>query len=316
MSAVYGPVHSWRLGRSLGIDPIPLKTCNWNCVYCQLGRSVPLTNVRADYLPHDALIAEILLALDAIDPATLDWVTFVGSGEPTLHSALGVLIQAVKQHSPLPVALITNGALLYRPDVRADVLAADAIMPTIAAASEAVFRRLHRPYPTCTLERLLAGCAALRAEYGGQIWVEVMLVRGINDDDQHLVALAERLAPLGADAIHITIPNRATAEAWVAAPDRATLAAAAAILGTVAPVALPPCDAPELVTASDPLPQLIGIIQRHPLRDGQVQAYLAASCPQKASQLCERLAADGRVRRIMRLGEWFWVGDLAHFPPD
>ena len=111
MKYVYGPVPSRRLGQSLGIDTIPLKTCNWNCVYCQLGRTEPLVNQRNDYFPPEEILAEIREVLDSHKPGEIDWVTFVGSGEPTLHASIGWLIRKVKALSDLPVAVITNGSL-------------------------------------------------------------------------------------------------------------------------------------------------------------------------------------------------------------
>jgi wyosine [tRNA(Phe)-imidazoG37] synthetase (radical SAM superfamily) len=126
MNFVFGPVPSRRLGRSLGIDTIPLKTCNWNCVYCQLGRSVPLVNQRRNYFLTEAILAEVQLALAAHRSGEIDWITFVGSGEPTLHAGIGLLIRQVKALTDLPVAVITNGALLHLPEVRAELIAADA----------------------------------------------------------------------------------------------------------------------------------------------------------------------------------------------
>ena len=130
MNYVFGPVPSRRLGKSLGIDPIPLKTCNWNCVYCQLGRSRPLTNKRKEYIDPDIILEELGAALEAHAPGEIDWITFVGSGEPTLHSGLGSLIRQVKQVSDIPVAVITNGGLLYLPEVRQDLSSADAVSYT------------------------------------------------------------------------------------------------------------------------------------------------------------------------------------------
>jgi wyosine [tRNA(Phe)-imidazoG37] synthetase (radical SAM superfamily) len=113
MKYVFGPVPSRRLGQSLGIDPVPLKTCNWNCVYCQLGRSLPLTNKRREYFPREDMILEVEQALAAHQPGEIDWVTLVGSGETTLHASIGWLIRQVKSLTQLPVAVITNGSLLY-----------------------------------------------------------------------------------------------------------------------------------------------------------------------------------------------------------
>ena len=127
MNYVFGPVPSRRLGQSLGIDPVPLKTCNWNCVYCQLGRTVPLTNVRRDFYPREHILVEVEKALESHVPGEIDWVTFVGSGETTLHASIGWLIQKVKALTDLPVAVITNGSLLYLPEMRTALSRADAV---------------------------------------------------------------------------------------------------------------------------------------------------------------------------------------------
>ena len=169
------------LGQSLGIDTIPLKTCNWNCVYCQLGRSVPLTNERLEYFPAEDILLEVEQALRSHKSGEIDWVTFVGSGEPTLHSRMGELIRRVKNLTPLPVAVITNGALLYLPKVREELSAADAILPTLDAGNARLYRKINRPHPDFTFERLVEGLVTFRKEYQGKLWVEVMLVHGLND---------------------------------------------------------------------------------------------------------------------------------------
>ncbi|HIE57985.1 MAG TPA: radical SAM protein, partial [Anaerolineales bacterium] len=181
MKYVFGPVPSRRLGQSLGIDPVPLKTCNWNCVYCQLGRSKPMTNERKDFFPVEEILAEVEEALAVHQPGEIDWVTFVGSGETTLNASIGALIRAVKTLTPLPVAVITNGALLYQPQVRAELVAADAVMPSFDAGNPQLYRRINRPHPDLTYERLLNGLLAFREKYEGHLWVEVMLIKDLND---------------------------------------------------------------------------------------------------------------------------------------
>jgi wyosine [tRNA(Phe)-imidazoG37] synthetase (radical SAM superfamily) len=207
MKYVFGPVPSRRLGQSLGIDTIPLKTCNWNCVYCQLGRTQPVTNEREEYVPSEEILAEVQEALSSHESGEIDWVTFVGSGEPTLHSRIGWLIGQVKRMTDLPVAVITNGSLLYRPEVRQELRAADATMPTLDAGEAMLYRQINRPHPDVTYERLLDGLKAFRQEYTGKLWMEVMLVRGLNDLPQALWDIAKALQEIKPDAIHINLPT-------------------------------------------------------------------------------------------------------------
>ncbi|MEJ2231816.1 MAG: radical SAM protein, partial [Nitrospirales bacterium] len=138
---VYGPVPSRLLGQSLGIDPIPFKTCNWNCVYCQLGRSTPMTNERRDYFPPDEIVREVKASIESHEPGEIDWITFVGSGEPTLHAGLGRMIEQIKGLTDIPVAVITYVALWYQPEVRKHIIHSDAVLPSLVAGTEALFRK-------------------------------------------------------------------------------------------------------------------------------------------------------------------------------
>lgn len=144
MAYVFGPVHARRLGRSLGVDLVPQKTCNWNCVYCQLGRTVPVTNVRREYRCTQILLSNIRKALRNCREE-IDWITFVGSGEPTLHIDIGRLIREVKEITDAPVAVITNGSLLHLPEVARDLAAADAVLPSLDAGDESLYRAINRP---------------------------------------------------------------------------------------------------------------------------------------------------------------------------
>lgn len=306
MEYVFGPIPSRRLGHSLGVDPIPAKTCNWNCVYCQLGRTRPLINRRREYVPSDALLAEVRQALEGRAPAEIDWVTFVGSGEPTLHSEIGRLIREVKRMTTLPVAVITNGALLYLPEVRADLAAADAVLPTLSAGTPQVYRAIHRPHPHSTFERLMAGLIAFRAEYRGRLWPEVMLVRGLNDGEDALRALAVALRQVRPDAVHITLPERPPAEPWVEPPDVAGLMRATAILGEVAEVVHPAEGSFDLRGCATPLDAVLRIIVRHPMRQAELLRSLERWAPDDVRCALDELAASGQAQVVERYGERFW----------
>jgi wyosine [tRNA(Phe)-imidazoG37] synthetase (radical SAM superfamily) len=274
MKYVFGPVPSRRLGQSLGIDPIPQKTCNWNCVYCQLGRSTPMTNERREYIPCDAILAEVEQSLQDHGPGEIDWVTFVGSGEPTLHSGLGEMIRRVKAQTAIPVAVITNGALLYLPEVRADLLEADAVLPTLDAGSADLYRRINRPWPELTFECMVNGLVAFRAEYTGNLWVEVMLVRGLNDSEEALQELATVLARVKPDQVHLSLPVRPPAESWVQPTDEDGLLRAQAILGDVAHVLSPVQGEFDLGGCENVSEAILSVIQRHPMREDDLFAAL------------------------------------------
>lgn len=306
MSTVFGPVPSRRLGRSLGIDPVVHKTCNWNCIYCQLGRSTPMTNQRAEYVPREEIVAEVGSALDKHAPGRIDWVTFVGSGEPTLHAGLGWMIRQVKRMTDIPVAVITNGALLYRADVRHDLLAADAVLPTVDAGSAKLYRAINRPIGGLTFEDHIAGLATFRQEYTGKLWVEVMLIAGMNDTTEALQDIAGALEQIQPDAVHITLPVRPPAESTVQVPGPAGIARAVEILGSIARVVSPPAVEFEIDVNEDLNQAVLDIITRHPMSETELTKHLSRWTPGQVEQALESLLATGQAKRVTHGENVFW----------
>jgi len=314
MHYIYGPIPSRRLGQSLGVDPIPLKTCNWNCVYCQLGRTVPLTNERREYAPRTAIMAELEASLAAHAPGEIDHISFVGSGEPTLHSGLGWLIRRTKAVTDIPVAVITNGTTLCLPDVRADLCAADVLMPTLSAGTPELHRAIHRHHPDLTFARHMEGLIALRAEYAGSLWIEVMLIHGMNDSTDALTALAAMVARVQPDEVHITLPTRPPSETWVEPPDHEGLMRATAILGDIAHVVHPGNGHFDLSGDENIVDAVVGVITRHPMSEAQLTQALERWDPDEVQSALTRLAASGEAQRIERLGVTFWSAAPSHFP--
>ena len=314
MEYVFGPVPSRRLGQSLGIDPIPLKTCNWNCVYCQLGRTSPLTNERKDFFPPEEIAAEVQEALEAHQPGEIDWVTFVGSGETLLYASMGRLLRQVKSITKLPLAVITNGSLLYLPKVRQELEVADAVLPTLDAGTTELYLRINRSHPVITFERLVAGLIAFREEYRGRLWVEVMLVRGLNDTPQALADIARVLEEVNPDAIHINLPTRPPAENWVRLPTDESLMQAMAILGKVAEVVHPAVGSFDLSGYDNLVDAILTIITRHPMRQEELEQALARWSPGQVNQVLANLEASGRAQVVERYGIRFWSAASSHFP--
>ena len=314
MNYVFGPVPSRRLGQSLGIDTIPLKTCNWNCIYCQLGRTIPLTNERREYVPTEDILVEVEQALRSRENEKIDWVTFVGSGEPTLHSRFGELIRCVKALTTLPVAVITNGSLLYKPEVREELSAADAVLPTLDAGAAELYRQINRPHPQTTFERLVDGLIAFREGYRGKLWVEVMLVRGLNDTSQTLEDIAKVLQRVKPDAVHINLPTRPPAETWVQPADSEGLMRALSILGNIATVVHPAEGNFDLNSNENIVDAVIGIITRHPMRQDELERTLACWSPGQVSQALAKLEASGRAQIVERYGIRFWSATPAYYP--
>ncbi len=314
MNYVYGPIPSRRLGRSLGVDLIPLKTCNWNCVYCQLGRTTPLTNARQEYIPRQAIFAEVKAALAHHPPGSIDFISLVGSGEPTLHSGIGWLIRAIRAETAIPLAVITNGALLYLPDVRAELAAADVVMPTLCAGSAELYQQIHRPHPEATFARLVTGLTALRAEYTGKLWIELMLLRGVNDTEPALTELAAVLQRIQPDAVHVILPERPPAETWVAPADDEGLLRAAAILGPVAQIVTPhslAIDANDYANAEE---AILGIVTRHPMTEVQLVQTLARWPAGEVRAALAALLAQETIHAVDRFGATFFAAAPSVFP--
>jgi len=203
---LFGPVPSRRLGLSLGVDLNPVKVCTENCVFCQIGRTTKLTMERKEWVPTGKVLAEFDRWVAAGNKA--DYVTLSGSGEPTLHSRFGEVLRHVKGLGKFKTALLSNGSLMWMPEVRRDAAEADVVKVTLSAWDEASFQRIHRPAAGLTFERLLEGERALRDEFHGQLWVEVMLLPGYNDEPQQVRAIAEQVKLVRADAVHLNTTTR------------------------------------------------------------------------------------------------------------
>ena len=228
MAHLFGPVPSRRLGRSLGVDLIPPKTCPYDCIYCEVGATTHQTGKRFSYQTEN-IIGELENYLEDL-PQPPDIITLAGSGEPTLNLGLGRIISAIKEMSQIPVAVLTNGALLYLPEVRHELAAADIVLPSLDSAREATYRLINRPLPGLSLESLLEGLTSFRQEYRGRIWLEVMLLKGLNDTDEELTLLRQALTKIAPDKIQLNTAVRPVVESAARPLDKTGMAAAAAYL--------------------------------------------------------------------------------------
>ncbi len=315
MKYVFGPVPSRRLGQSLGIDPVPLKTCNWNCVYCQLGRTRPLKNARSEFFPRQTILAEVKQALNSHSPGDIDWVTFVGSGETMLHSGIGWMIREVKSLTTLPVAIITNGSLLYMAEVRNELSVADAVLPSLDAGNALLYKKINRPHPALSFKKQVDGLLAFRKEYHGKLWIEVMLVRGLNDSESALRELAAVLKSIQPDEVHILQPERPPVETWVQPASEEALLLAQAIFGDVARVIHPSDGIFDLQGSDSLVDAVIGIITRHPMREEELIRTLSRYDPEDISNTLIELERSGKAQIVERLGIRFWSASVSYYPP-
>ncbi|MGQ9585205.1 MAG: radical SAM protein [Anaerolineae bacterium] len=304
---VYGPVPSRRLGQSLGVDPIPFKTCNYNCVYCQLGRTRPLTHERKDYFPRETILGQVREALETHEPGEIEYVTFVGQGEPLLCASLGWLVRQVKALTEVPVAVITNGSLFSQREIREELLAADLVIPTLDAADQATFRRINRPWPRLRIDEIIEGMVRFRETFAGQLWMEVMLVEGLNDTEAVLFPLRDALARIRPDRVQINLPVRPPAEAWVRIPDEEAVMRAVTILGEAAEVVAPYEEGEfDLSGAEGLVEAILSIIRRHPMRESHLLETLGRHAPGEVQATLQALEGSGQATRRQYRGQAFW----------
>ena len=207
---LYGPVPSRRLGYSLGVDLLPFKTCSLSCIYCQLGNSPRKTIRRINPYSEKKILEEIKEFLKT--GARVDFITFSGSGEPTLNKSIGWLIREIKKFTKIPVAVLTNSTLLSRAGVRKELAAADVVVPSLDAATQRVFEKINRPHPSLRIEKIIDGLTKFRKEFKGQIWLEIMLVKGVNDSPAEIKKLKEAADRINPDKIQLNTVVRPPAE--------------------------------------------------------------------------------------------------------
>jgi wyosine [tRNA(Phe)-imidazoG37] synthetase (radical SAM superfamily) len=314
LSQIFGPVPSRRLGQSLGIDPVPSKTCNWNCIYCQMGRTTPMTNQRQLFYLVEDIADEVQQWLRSHPQTPLDWITLVGSGETMLYAGVGDLISALNQLTDIPIAVITNGSLLYLPEVRQELLAADAVMPSFDAGNAALHRKINRPHPEITFDRLKQGLLAFRQIYKGKFWVEVMLIKGMNDTEDALRELAVHLKEIDPDEIHLLQTTRPPAEPWVQPADEEGLLRASAILGEKARAIHPALGSFDLTAYASPAEAVLAIITRHPMKETELLDTLGEISPKTLQSTLEQLQKERQVQVIERFATRFWSASSARYP--
>jgi len=229
MAQIYGPVPSRRLGFSLGVDIVPFKTCSLDCVYCQLGRTTNKTIERKEYTPADQVLRELEKVLE--EKRKIDYITFSGSGEPTLNSNIGGMINRVKKMTSLPVAVLTNGTLMYQPQVREDLLGADLVIPSLDGVSQNTFERVNRPCPSLRIDEIISGISAFSREFEGKLWLEIMLVKGINDSVGEAKKMAQVIEEIGPEKVQLNTVIRPPAEKFAQALDGKNLKKIRRILG-------------------------------------------------------------------------------------
>jgi wyosine [tRNA(Phe)-imidazoG37] synthetase (radical SAM superfamily) len=211
MPYLFGPVSSRRLGVSLGVDVIPFKRCSFDCLYCEVGRTRIKTVRTRSLIGADTIVSELAEVLKT-PGLRLDYITLAGSGEPTLNAGLEDIIQGIRNITTIPLALLTNGSLFYRKEVRKMVRNVNVVLPSLDCAEETAFRLLNRPHPSLRLDKIIEGLVRLRHEISSQMWLEVLLVEGLNDQPHHIEKLIQAVDAIQPDRIQLNTVVRPPAD--------------------------------------------------------------------------------------------------------
>ncbi len=213
MSYIFGPVPSRRLGFSLGVDLVPFKVCSLDCVYCQLGKTTRKTVARKEYVPSAKILSELKKVLTG--SKIIDYITLSGSGEPTLNSMTGEIIREIKKMTLIPVAVLTNATLLTNDILRKELLPADLVVPSLDGATQDAFERVNRPCASLKIGEIIKGIIDFKKIYKGKMWLEIMLVKDINESEDELNALKSAVERIKPDKIQLNTPVRPPCELWV-----------------------------------------------------------------------------------------------------
>ncbi|MBN2333389.1 MAG: radical SAM protein [Deltaproteobacteria bacterium] len=308
MNYLFGPVPSRRLGLSLGVDLVPFKTCSFDCLYCELGRTTSHTSKRQMYAPVAAVDAELTAYFQQPGGVSCDVVTLSGSGEPTLHEGLAAIVRRIRELTTIPVALLTNSSLLADPGVRQAAALVDIILPSLDAVSPEVFARLNRPVPEVTVDAIIAGLLALRQEFAGALWLEVLFCRGINDHETEIARLSEVIHHLQPDKIHLNTVVRPGAYREAQPVSAAFLHQVQRRWGPRAEI-VAPFERERLNEQQQDCQRLIvDTVKRRPctVRD---LAVLCALAPAEVVKIIDLLQGVGAIRATDHEGQIFYCAD-------
>ena len=288
---VYGPVPSRRMGLSLGVSPIPQKYCNYSCVYCQLGRTKHMKHKRKDFFPIKEIVDEARNCLQQNPPI---------EGEPTLYLHLGELIISLKKLTPKPVAVITNGALLHEKAVREELKNADIVLPSLDACDNDTFKKVNRPFGKLDFSTVYEGLQAFSQEFSGQLWPEIMLVKGLNDSDNNLSQMKKLLGDLKYDRLYVNTPIRPPAESWVETLSAESMQKAADFLDGTS-IDLPVTDG-FFSEIEDDCQAINSIIKRHPMNQHEISNFLKQRGCKDITSVLQRLSQSKTIEKISYKG--------------
>ncbi len=299
---IYGPVPSRRLGRSLGVDLVPYKVCTYDCIYCQLGRTTNKTIERNEWVPTN----DVLMQLKGALHAKPDYITLSGSGEPTLHVEIGRLIRAIKNMTDIPVAVITNGSLLWQRDVQDALLDADLVVPSLDANSEDIFRYVNRPHATIHFDQMVNGLKEFRRRFQGRYWLEVFLLNGVTTVEKRIKSLSEYITQIDPDKVQVNTVVRPPAEEYADAVPHERLEQIARELNPESEVIVAYSHGEESGLFQSDHEAILNLLTRRPCSLQDIASGLGIH-PNEAAKHVDRLLSEGRVRISRQHGTFYCV---------
>ena len=291
---LYGPVPSRRLGRSLGVDLVPHKICTYDCIYCQIGKTTEKTLVRKEYVPVREILEEVGRFLEE-KSSSIDVLSLTGSGEPTLHSEIRSVIEGIKAITSIPVAVITNGSLLYKEEVRESLLQVDVVLPSLDAVSAEVFEKINRPCSGISIDKVIDALVEFRRVYKGQIWLEILFCQGVNDSQSELLLMKKAIDRIQPDRIHLNTVVRPPFEKWAIPLNQETIEEIRAFFGEKASIISEFDRHAPAITERDIQEEILEILKRRPLsltdlskgmgiRENEIEKYI------------QPLISEGKIR--------------------
>lgn len=300
---IFGPVPSRRLGRSLGIDLVPFKTCTYDCVYCQLGKTTNKTLERREWIEVEKVIEEAKGAIERTQP---DYVTISGSGEPTLNSGFGRVIEEIKSITDIPVALLTNGSLFYEADVRDAACMADLVIPSLDAGTEESFRKINRPADDLDFGEMVEGLLSFRDQYKGPVWLEIFLLAGMNAVEEEIIKMIELTECMKFDRIQLNTVRRPPYESYALPVPPDQMLRYSARFGKNAEVIADFSHTHDLMEFKSKRVELLELIKHRPCTLADIENGLGIH-PNEALKYIEEMLKNGEITTEEHSGRTFYV---------
>ena len=294
MEHIFGPVLSRRLGFSLGIDLVPFKTCSLDCLYCQVGRTTHKTIERRAYIALDGVIAELEKALK--QNHKIDYITLSGSGEPTLNIHLGEIITTIKEMTDVPVAVLTNGTLLHLESVRNELMAADLVVPSLDTVNQELFNEINCPHPQLNVSQMISGLKSFSQVFSGKLWVEIMLIKGLNDLLEEVSEMKKNISSIRLDKIQLNTPVRPPADKVITPLTNGELTKLKELLGKSCEV-ITKFAGDQYTIKTNISEKIVDIISRRPLNLSEISDSLGIPKERTTKYICS-LTQQGKIESL------------------